>query len=83
MAATNDFDRMRLMLEDILAELANADDHLRVAGLRVFQWARTQEDADVVTELLAARQSVEQARLGIAGLHPNESRKTMRGAVVG
>ncbi len=69
MAATTDTDRLRLTVENVLANLAEADDSQRVALMRLVQRARTQDEADIITEILTARQAVTRAKTVLMTLH--------------
>jgi len=68
----NDQDALRSELENIIACQKEADDHLRIALVRLAQWAKTQEDQDIIDEVLGARKAVERARRKAASLHPNK-----------
>lgn len=62
-------DRPRLALEDILALQARAEDHLRVAMLKLAQWVRTDEEGDILMEVQAARVKVNEAQSELARYH--------------
>jgi len=70
--ARNEKDALRVELENIIACQKDADNHLRVALLRLAQWARTDEDKEIIDEVLEARKAVEKARKRAVNLHPNK-----------
>jgi len=70
MSATNDYDRARLLLEDALAHISGARRSLQVAGTRMVQRMRTEQEKADVDELTAARVELETAHRLLAGFHP-------------
>ena len=70
--ARNEKDALRIELENITACQKDADDHLRIALLRLVQWARTDEDREIIDEVLEARKAVGQAHKRTVSLHPNK-----------
>ena len=63
-------DRPRLVLEDALAAVLDADEHAHAAVLRLVNRARTAEEAEIITEMIAVRRALRQARNNIAAYHP-------------
>ena len=74
MGATTQKDKNRLSLEDVIGALVIADEHLRRALMRMGQWARTDYEADIMTEMVQARKQIRQARDNALEFHP-DSRK--------
>jgi len=70
--ATNEKDVLRITVENIIACQNDADDHLRVALVKLAQWARTEEDKEIIDEVLDARTAVERGRKKAVSLHPNK-----------
>ena len=70
--ARNEKDALRIELENIIACHKDADDHLRIALLRLAQWARTDEDREIIDEVLEARKAVGKAHKRTVSLHPNK-----------
>jgi hypothetical protein len=64
-------DQERLDLEDILAMLVRVDDHCRVALLKLSQWARTDEEGDILAEVFQARKATAEAKQQLAQYHRN------------
>ncbi len=64
-------DQPRLDLEDILGLLVKAEDHARVAMLKLAQWARTDEEGDILMEVKEARVTLNQAQTQLARYHRN------------
>lgn len=64
-------DQPRLDLEDILALLVQAEDHARVAMLKLSQWARTDEEGDILTEVFETRKTITDATQALAKYHRN------------
>lgn len=64
-------DRQRIDVENVIAQLVTADDHLRVALMRLVQGARTAEDRAIINEALAAREAIASAHGQVVELHPN------------
>jgi len=62
-------DQPRLDLEDILALLVRVDDHCRVAMLKLAQWARTDEEGDILMEVTKARMHTNEAKKELARYH--------------
>ena len=71
MSATNDRDKERLKLEDVLAHLVAATDCLDKAHTRLCQNAITEDDAMTLFEIIAARAEIRCAKARLAKLHPN------------
>ena len=71
MAATNEHDQFRVDLENAMGPLALLDEHLRVAQIKLAQWARTDYEADIIREMIAARQQAAKVRKQLAEMHPN------------
>jgi len=71
MAATNEADRLRIDVENAIARLMKADDHLRVGLMLLSQFARTDREIDVMREMLGARKAVSLAHDRVVGLHRN------------
>jgi len=71
MTATTERDRQRLIVEEVIALCVDADDHLRVALMRMVQRARTSEEASIIQELLEARQQVRAVQNEVLRLHPD------------
>ena len=69
---TNEKDALRITVENIIACQNDADDHLRVALIKLAQWARTDEDKEIIDEVLDARTAVERARQKTVSLHRNK-----------
>ena len=63
-------DRPRLELEDALAALCDADQHAHAAALRLTNRARTEEEADIIREIIAVRNAIRRARDHVAACHP-------------
>jgi len=72
MGATNWRDKARLSLEDIIGPLVIADEHLRIALIKMSQWARTDYEADIMAEMVQARKQVRQARDNSLRDHPDK-----------
>ena len=73
MSATNKADQKRLDLEDILALMIRVEDHCRVAMLKLSQWARTDEEGDILMEVSRARIEINDAIRYLAVYHRNYS----------
>ena len=71
MSATNKADQKRLDLEDILALLVRVEDHCRVAMLKLSQWARTDEEGDILMEVSKARIEINKVIKLLARYHRN------------
>jgi len=74
MAATNDRDRERLKLEDILALLVRADNGLRIAATRMNNRVRTKNERADIIEIVNARADLQDALDLLAEFHPNRLR---------
>lgn len=72
MGATNAADQFRLDLEDVIANLVNAEEHLRVALIRFVQWARTDYELGIIEETIRARQEIRRAQDKLLDSHPNK-----------
>ena len=64
-------DAQRIDVENVIAPLVAADDHLRVALLRLVQGARTTEDREIIDELLEARQAIARSHGHAVEIHLN------------
>jgi len=71
MGATTSRDKARLSLEDVIGSLVVADEHLRVALLKMVQWARTDYEADIMAEMVQARKEIRKARNHALEYHPD------------
>ena len=66
---------MRLDLEDMIGALVIADERLRVAIMRMSQWARTDYEAETIVEIIQARQAIGRARERALEYHPNREER--------
>lgn len=60
---------------DVLALLADTDEHLRCALLKLAGWARTNIEKEIIIEVLDARTAARQAATRISQFHPNQRDK--------
>ena len=72
MAATKPADQFRLELEEILTCVVVAEEHLRVALILFAQWARTDYELNIITEIIGARQAHNKARDLLLEFHENK-----------
>lgn len=63
-------DRPRLQLEDALAAVCEADECARVAALRLTNRARTDEEAEIIQEILGVRIALREVRHYLRSYHP-------------
>jgi uncharacterized protein (DUF3084 family) len=71
MAATNPADQFRIELENVIGPLTRVEVHLRIAQMKLAQWARTDYEADILREMIAARKETAKALNQLAQIHPN------------
>jgi hypothetical protein len=75
-AATTD--QARITIEEALAWLVDADDRCRVAMLRLSQWAKTEEEGDILQEVFQARRAVAHAKQEISKLWTDQAPSRQR-----
>ncbi len=63
-------DAPRLALEDALGALADAQERLRCAALRITQRMRTQEEVEILSEINLSRAALERAKRHLSRWHP-------------
>jgi hypothetical protein len=76
--ATNDADALRISLEAIQAAHLQARDCLLVAITRLAQRARTHDEAEIIEELITAREALRTARARLADLLPDHCERPIR-----
>jgi len=67
----NSHDAARNEIENAVACIIDADEHLRCAALKLANWARTDLEADVLREIVAARRIIANARRHAVSIHPD------------
>ena len=71
MGVTNPADKFRIELENAIAPLTRVEEHLRIAQMKLAQWARTDYEADILREMIAARKEVAKSLDSLVAIHPN------------
>ena len=74
MSATNHADQFRLELETFITHTVNAEEYLRVALLRMGQWARTDYEADTIVEVIYARREITELWKKLIEFHEDKRR---------
>jgi len=64
-------DKQRRAVEDIIAGMIGADEHLRCALLKLVQWARTDYEQGIINEVLDARKEMLKAQTRLLNFHPD------------
>jgi len=64
--------KARTRIENIIGYLIDVDDHLRVSLLRLTQSARTEEDREIINEILEARVKATDAHSLVLDFHPDK-----------
>ena len=68
-------DPLRLHIEDALGAIADAQERLRCVSLRITHKMRTQEEAELLSELNLGRAALERAKQHLSRLHPQGTRE--------
>ena len=71
MAATDQKDKDRIALENAMAPLTRVEEHLRIAQMLLAQWARTDYEARIINEMIAARKEAAKSLALLVEFHPN------------
>ena len=67
----------RTKVENIIGCLVNVDDHLRVSLLRLAQWARTEEDREIIGEVIEARIKAAEAHELVLHFHRDKREEAL------
>ena len=70
--------KTRTEVEDIIGCLLGVDEHLRVSLLRLAQWARTEEDRDIIGEVMEARVKANTAHDLVLHFHRDKREEALR-----
>lgn len=71
MSSTTAEDEQRLIVEDALAAVLDAEERCRCVALRITQRMRTTAEADEAAEINKARMAMRRAQGHLLKLHPN------------
>ena len=70
--------KARTRIEHIIGYLMEVDDHLRVSLLRLTQSARTEEDREIINEILEARVKATDAHSLVLNFHPDKREEALK-----